>query len=177
MSRLLLLALLVTSLPTLADSIYRTTDAEGNVVFTDSPPAGGNQAEQVNIQRTNTTTPPPVLTTPPQSDGQEVEPEGPAYTVTITSPANETSFPRGPGNFSVNVRVTPALQKYEGLQLFLDGEPWGGPQLDTIWDLTNVFRGQHDLTVGVIDKSGETLAMSPPVRVFVHRPSINFKNK
>ncbi|MEZ5501792.1 MAG: hypothetical protein R3E50_03710 [Halioglobus sp.] len=81
----------------------------------------------------------------------------------------------GPGNFSVSVRVSAALKVDESLQLFMDGQPWGDPQRGTIWDLTNVFRGQHDLTVGVIDASGETLAMSPPVRVFVHRPSINFQ--
>ena len=78
---------------------------------------------------------------------------------------------------AVSVRVSPALKKGEGLQLFLDGEPQGDLQRATTWDLTNVYRGQHDLTVGVIDRTGETLALSKPVRVFVHRPSKNFKNK
>jgi hypothetical protein len=81
----------------------------------------------------------------------------------------------GPGNFSVSVSVRPALKKYEGLQLFLNGVPWGTPQRDTMWDLINVFRGQQDLTVAVVNNAGETLAMSAPVRVFVHRPSSNFR--
>jgi hypothetical protein len=59
----------------------------------------------------------------------------------------------------------------------MDGQPWGAVQRDTMWDLTNVFRGQHDLTVGVINNAGQTLAMSEPVRVFVHRPSKNFGNR
>jgi hypothetical protein len=69
------------------------------------------------------------------------------------------------------------LKKYESLQLFMDGEPWDLAQAGMIWDLTNVFRGQHDITVGVINTDGETLTMSPPVRVFVHRPSVNFRNR
>lgn len=176
MTRLLLLALLLAPFTCVADSIYRTTDAEGNVVYTDAPNANSRPAEPVDIQRTNTVeavqiTPHPDSDSPPEPDAP------PPYTVTIITPANETSFPMGPGNFSVSARVSPALKKYEGVQLFVDGEPWGSPQRDTMWDLINVFRGQHDLTVAVVNNAGETLAVSEPVRVYVHRPSTNFKNR
>jgi hypothetical protein len=177
MSRLFLLTLILTSFTSMADSIYRTTDEQGNVVFTDAPTANANPSEPVDIQRVNTIEPPQMIEPLPDSDAGGEEPAVPAYTVIITSPANETSFPMGPGNFSVNARVNPALKKYEGLQLFVDGEPWGSPQRDTMWDLINVFRGQHDLTVGVVNNAGETQAMSQPVRVYVHRPSTNFKNR
>jgi len=173
MHRLLLLVALLAPLTVVADAVYRTVDAQGNVIFTDTPPADGSAADRIEIQRTNTVQPPPV-TRPPEPVKTEPEVAAPEYEINITAPANETSFPMGPGNFSVSVSVQPALEKYDGLQLFMDGAPWGGPQRDSMWDLTNVFRGQHDITVGVIDKDGETLAMSPPVRVFVHRPSINF---
>jgi hypothetical protein len=176
MSRLLLLGLVLLSLSVTA-SVYRTTDEQGNVVFTDAPPADSGAAEAVDIQRTNTTAPPPKLPSSSLTDGRKSKPETTTYTVTITQPANETSIPMGPGNFSVSVRIYPPLKKYESLQLFMDGEPWGLAQAGMIWDLTNVFRGQHDITVGVINADGETLAMSPPVRVFVHRPSINFRNR
>jgi hypothetical protein len=177
MSRLVLLTLLLLPLAGLADAIYRTTDAQGNVVFTDTPPANGAPADRVEIQPVNTAEPPQNLTRPAPADASNVESKVGAYTVTITEPANETSFPMGPGNFSVSIKVNPALNKDESLQLFMDDAPWGDPQRDSTWDLTNVFRGQHDLTVGVIDKSGKALAISPPVRVFVHRPSVNFNNK
>lgn len=177
MSRLVILALLLSSLCVSAASIYRTTDEQGNVVYTDAPSANGGTIEPVGIQRTNTSEPPPRIPYPNQTDGRKPEPEAPAYTVTIINPATETSIPMGPGNFSVSIRINPSLKKYESLQLFMDGEPWGEPQPSDFWDLTNVFRGQHDITVGVIDTDGETLAMSPPVRVFVHRPSIKFKNR
>ncbi|MCB1705298.1 MAG: DUF4124 domain-containing protein [Halioglobus sp.] len=178
MSRVLLLAMLLASFNSAADSIYRTTDAEGNVVFTDAPNASSRPAEQVEIQRTNTVEPPPNVAPVESSPAGTVEEEAPQpYTVTITNPADETSFPMGPGNFSVSVRVSPALKKYEGLQLFVDGEAWGSPQRDTMWDLINVFRGQHDITVAVVNNAGETITMSDPVRVYVHRPSTNFKNR
>jgi hypothetical protein len=177
MSRLVMLVLLLSSLCVTAASIYRTTDEQGNVVFTDAPPADGGAVEPVDIQRTNTTTPPPNLPPASQTDGRKSKPATAAYTVTITQPANETSIPMGPGNFTVSVKIYPPLKKYESLQLFMDGEPWGLAQANMIWDLTNVFRGQHDITVGVINTDGETLTMSPPVRIFVHRPSKNFRNR
>lgn len=174
MLRLLVLALLLAPLASLADTVYRTVDENGNVIFTDTPPADGSASDRIDIRRTNTveaTRPPPPAT---ESETAEDEPAGPEYEIVITAPANETSIPRGPGNFSVSVSVSPGLKKYDGLQLFMDGTPWGSPQRDTMWDLTNVFRGQHDITVAVVDGDGQTLAMSSPVRVFVHRPSTNF---
>ena len=177
MSRLLLLALLLLPLGSLADTVYRTTDAQGNVVFTDRPPAQATPADRVEIRPTNTVRPPENLSRPSPVGTPEQEPEVVSYTVTITEPANETSFPMGPGNFSVRVEVRPELRNVESLQLFLDGEPRGEPQRASTWDLTNVFRGQHDLTVGVIDDTGATVALSEPVRVFVHRPSVNFNNR
>jgi hypothetical protein len=177
MSKLLLLAMLMASFNSAADSIYRTTDAEGNVVFTDAPDANSRPAEKIEIQRTNTAEPPQITPLPDTNTSSNEQDAPPPYTVAITTPADETSFPMGPGNFSVSVRVSPTLNKYEGLQLFVDGEAWGTPQRDTLWDLINVFRGQHDLTVAVVNKAGETQAMSAPVRVYVHRPSTNFKNR
>ena len=178
MSRLLLLALLLLPLGSLAQTVYRTTDAQGNVVFTDTPPANATPADRIEIRPTNTARPPEILTPPAPEVTPGVEAaEVVSYTVTITEPANETSFPMGPGNFSVSAEVSPALNKAESLQLFIDGTPRDEPQQALTWDLTNVFRGRHDLTVGVIDSSGDTVALSEPIRVFVHRPSTNFTNR
>jgi hypothetical protein len=174
MSRLLFLALLVFPLASLAQTVYRTTDAQGNVVFTDRPPAN-TPADRVEIRPTNTVR--PVEVPPPAAPAAASEAEVVFYSVTITDPANETSFPMGPGNFSVSASVTPAITEAENLQLFIDGTPRDEPQQSSTWDLTNVFRGRHDLTVGVIDASGKTIATSAPVTVFVHRPSTNFRNR
>jgi hypothetical protein len=173
MSRLLLLALLVLPLSGLAQAVYRTTDAQGNVVFTDSPPANATPADRVEIRPTNTVQPPQIPPRPVSGNTPNAQAEVAAYTLTITEPANETTIPMGPGNFSVSVNVSPTLRSAENLQLFIDGAPQGEPQRASTWSLTNVYRGQHDLTVGVIDDSGKTLEISPPVRVFVQRPSVN----
>jgi len=176
MTRLLLLALLLAPLATVAQ-IYRTVDEHGNVIFSDTPPEGA-EAEEVELLPLNTA-PPPV-----DRPDLEPEPEKPAkqpaavrYEISIASPANETSIPMGPGNFSVTAAVTPSLRSGHTLQLFVDAEPWGGPQASPSWALTNVFRGAHDLTVAVLNAEGKQLTVSRPVRVYVFRPSVLFPNR
>lgn len=151
--------------------IYKTTDGDGNVVFTDTPPAG-NSTEQVELQRTNSA-PPPAAMPKAESSPRQDEPAQPGVIVAITSPTPETTIPMGPGNFSVTARVEPPLAKGQSMQLSIDGEPHGGPQPSGFWDLTNIFRGAHDLVVQVINQDGDTISSSEPVRVYVMRPSIN----
>lgn len=173
--RMLFLALLL--LPQLgAAQIYKTTDAQGNVSYSDQPPASG-QAEQVQLRETNTAPPPEVQDSPAESTAEDsaTQPAAISYEIEITAPANETTIPMGPGNFDVQAKVSPAPQLGAMLQLYLDGGPYGAPQQGTSWSLSNVFRGAHDLTVAVVNRVGERLAESEPVRVYVLRPSINFR--
>lgn len=152
--------------------IYRTKDANGNVVFTDTPPPGGS-SEQVQLQHTNTAEPvdvPPSVTPEPE---ETEEAASPAQVVKITSPANEETIPMGGGNFSVVARVEPPLEKGQSLRLSLDGTPTGKLQQSGFWDLTSVDRGAHDLSVEIVDSSGQVISGSDPVRVYVMRPGLN----
>lgn len=171
MLRIAIIFLAIIAVPALAQSsIYRTVDENGNVVFTDAPPAGNKQPiERIEKQHINSMPPPDQVEAPaaPESGSDDT---ATSFTVEITAPVNETTIPNGPGNFSVSARVAPALDGGQSLQLFMDGAPWGDPQRGARWSLTNVFRGQHDITVAVLDGSGETLSMSDPVRVYVFRP-------
>jgi len=174
--RILLLAALLL-LPQLgAAQIYKTVDENGNVSYSDTPPASG-PSEQVKLRETNSAPPPEMPETRTAPAAQSGETEKSAYSVTISSPPDQTSIPMGPGNFSVSASVEPALGNGALLQLLMDDSPWGQPQSAGNWSLTNVFRGAHDLTVAVVDGEGERLAESKPVRVYVFRPSVNFKNR
>jgi Domain of unknown function (DUF4124) len=175
--RTLLLAILLL-LPQLGTAqIYKTTDGDGNVSYSDTPPANG-PSEQVKLRETNST-PAPEMAEPAPSypDPADDAEEGAEYSVSISSPANETTIPMGPGNFSITAAVEPALSQGALLQLYVDGSPSGNPQSSNGWTLTNVFRGAHDLKVAVVSNRGDPLAESEAVRVYVLRPSTNFKNR
>ena len=176
-TRTLLLAALLL-LPQLgAAQIYKTTDENGNVSYSDTPPTSG-PSEEMKLPSINSA-PPPEMTEPAPSRPDTVADteDSTAYTVGISSPANETTIPMGPGNFSINAAVEPALSNGALLQLYVDGSPSGNPQSSNSWALTNVFRGAHDLKVEVVDNKGGPLAESDAVRVYVLRPSVNFKNR
>jgi hypothetical protein len=174
MSRTLLLTTLLFAF-TASAQIYKTTDEHGNVVFTDSPPADSASTQKIEVRQPNTAPAPASQAAPPPAS-EPAEQEVTTYEVAITAPANETTIPNGPGNFSVTGSVKPSLSTELALQLFMDGEPRGEPQRSTTWDLVNVFRGAHSLTIGVVDQQGKSIAVSDAVTVFVHRPSINFRN-
>jgi Domain of unknown function (DUF4124) len=154
--------------------IYKTTDAQGNVVFTDQPPADGGQAEQVELHPLNTTPATPVRPRPQPAKAADA-PKA-QYQVSIQAPANETTIPMGPGDFSVIAATQPPLAGGERLQLLLDGEQQGEPQAGGSWQLSNVFRGARQITVQRQSAEGKVLATSEPVTVYVHRPSVNFTN-
>ena len=175
----LTLILLLTLPMTVSAQIYKTTDSQGNVVYTDKPSAAGKPAEEVKLQTTNTAPPPPDIARPAPAvvtPGSE-ESEQTGYTIEIATPANETTIPMGPGNFLLSATVAPPLESGEMLQLHMDGIPWGEPQTAASWGLTNIFRGAHDFTVSVLSADGAPLVSSTPVRVFIMRPSINNKNR
>lgn len=166
----LLILLCLLTLGTQAQ-VFKHVDEDGNVTFTDQPPP---DSTEVQINSTNIAAPPPsdAFPTPPPSDKPDKDTDG-AYKITITGPANETIIPNGPGNFTVSASVSPELADTHQLQLLLDGAPREEPQRSSSWALTNVFRGEHNLVVSVVDAKGKSLAKSDPVTVFVFRPSSN----
>ena len=170
MTRSLIVSLLLAS--SLASAqIYRTTDEDGNVIFTDRPPAAeGADVEAVELNPTNTTPPPeerPDLAPRPPEEEPEVTPE---YRVTVNAPEDGATIPMGPGNFSVSAGTSPALAPGETLQLILSGTPWQEPQNRGQWNLTNIRRGEHDIVVVRLDAEGTEVAASEPVRILVLRP-------
>lgn len=152
--------------------IYKTTDEQGNVIFSDAPPAGTGQSEQVELPRTNTTPPPPTVVPVPRPESEPAETEPEPLAVAITSPENESTIPMGGGNFSVSASLSPGGGEQQALQLLMDGAPQGAPQATGTWNLQNVLRGPHDLVVEAVDASGKVLARSESVRVYVLRPSV-----
>jgi len=94
----------------------------------------------------------------------------PVLSIEIVSPTHESTVPIGfAGDFSVTANVSPAMRKGEKAQLLMNGVPMGAPQAGLNWSLSNIFRGAHILTVKVIGAQGDSLAVSPPVTVYVRR--------
>ena len=155
--------------------IYKVTDEDKGVVFTDRPETVSDTAEQhieaIDLPETNTAEPVNVRPAPPPAEASSAAEEA-KPTVSISSPANETTIAMGPGNFSVSAAVNPPLSRSEKLVLMIDGQAVGPAQSSTSWFVQGALRGPHDLVVQRTSSNGRTIAISEPVRVYVLRPSI-----
>jgi hypothetical protein len=154
-----------------AQPVYKVTDADGNITFTDTPRVSGESTVEEhavtapNSAKSNVTI---------RAAVKPVEAEEPIrYDTRIVTPADNATIPMGPGNFSVQAALNPRLAPDETLQLLLDGEPVGAPQRTANWQLTNVYRGEHRLRVVRLTESGAQLDTSARSTVYVMRPTVN----
>ena len=144
---------------TLAQPVYKFTDTDGNGTFTDTPPlSSGGTIEEHAVNAPNTAE--PTETTRAPATPVEVE-EPTRYDTRIGTPADNATIPMGPGNFVMQAALNPRLAPGETHQLLLDGDPVGAPQRIANWQLTNVYRGEHQLQVVRLDASDAQLDASP----------------
>jgi len=167
MRHYLLVLLLILPWAAQAQTIYKSTDADGNVVFTDKPPAEGVASEEVRLKRLNTA-PAPVPQAERPAEVRSRASMQPAVSIVI--PEDQTVIPMGGGDFDVQASATPPLGPGERLQLRLDGAASGEPQAGTSWSLRNIYRGGHNLSIDRLDADGQVVAQSDPVHVQVMRP-------
>jgi len=162
----------------LSAQIYRSVDAEGNVVFTDAPAADSSPVE---LAPASTYTPPEYTSTPDENPGSSSVPAQAFYSsIKIVQPAAEETVRDNAGNIAVRIELEPELLDEAGhrVQFFLDGEPIGEPSSGPITNLANVDRGDHQVEAAVIDVTGKEILRSSPVRFFLQRYSIlNAPNK
>lgn len=155
-----------------AQTIYKITDENGHITYTDAAPeAGSHTIEEYALAPPNGAIPVvPGAAAPPEADAPTRA--TPDYITVISKPADGATIAMGPGDFMVEVRTSPQLSAFERLQLEVDGSPFGPPQKDTQWQLTNVFRGAHGLRVIRVDETGDAIDTSEITTVFVLRPSV-----
>ena len=156
---------------TLAQPVYKFTDADGNVTFTDTPPlSSGGRIEEHAVHAPNTAK--PIETTRAPATPVEVE-EPTRYDTRIVTPADNAIIPMGPGNFTMKAALNPRMAPSETQQLLLARDPVGAPQRIANWQLTSVYRGEHQLQVVRLGASDAQLDALPASTVYVMRPTVN----
>lgn len=174
MRTLLILLLLIGN--TAHAEVYKRTNPDGSVEFTDVPSKQEEKPVPVNPMNTFKAPPAPALRSTPKPKASEDK----KYTaISITSPANEASIRNNAGNITVNVSLEPALQPGHKLVLLVDGT--SKPASDDAtkddgstpgnFELSNIDRGSHSLVAQVLNEEGETMISSTPVTVYLHRYS------
>lgn len=163
--RIIALLLVLASAQAFAQA-YRWVDENGVVHYSDRPSPG---AEQVVLQDANAVrmrTP-----APRQRPPEPPPPPAPVYeSVSIAAPAAEETLWNIGGELTVTVSVEPGLQEGHQVRLFVDGRE---RMFDTTTiELTEIYRGAHNLQAEIIDESGQMLVRSQAIRFYVQQSSV-----
>lgn len=157
-------------LPSAAE-IYKTTDKNGRVVYTDLPPANSS-AKPVEMQPTNTI-PKIQAGIVTMSASQKAEPM-PDYEIQILQPAPNTSLSPEERDLAVSIKINISLE--EGLffaYLFDNNVVLESTQ--TSVTLNEPPRGEHILSVEIRNQNGDVFAKSGTVNFTVYRPILKQK--
>ena len=159
--------------------IYKTVDADGNVVFTDVPPKDQTKAVVLEIQNTYT----PEASAAPQQNSErpgdardeepEEEPAAVLYDhIAIVAPQHDAPVRENTGNVTVVVTSNPALDSSRGhsMQILVDGQIAASGQSNSV-ALTNLDRGTHQLTAQIVDGNGQVVVSSSPITFHMMRYS------
>lgn len=154
--------------------IYKWTDSQGVVHFSDMPHQGAEQVNDVPAQSYS----PPTPSVLPALENQASEHQANVYThVGITQPVNQATIRNNQGYVVVTAKVEPELFAGDKVQIVFDGTPRGTPQTDLVFQLNGIYRGSHTIAVQIVDPKGEKVLKSPSITFFMQRPRVGMVKK
>jgi hypothetical protein len=143
--------------------VFVTVDKNNNLVFSDSPSPG---ATQVTVKDTATA----MLPTSPGVSTAVVQ-ESTTFEVAISKPEQQGTVRENSGTVYVSGQIKPMFAQGLRVKLYLDGKQVAGPTGNANFILHNVDRGEHQLTLELLDQSGKVIATSPVTTFYLHRAS------
>ncbi len=156
-----------------AETVYKTRDAEGNIIFSDVQTEG---AEVIELQEVQTLNIPKV--NPDQfRETTKLTPKETEYSqFELISPENDSTIRSNEGNVSVSIEITPTLDEKHVIVFFMDGKEVSSGKSKQL-SLTGLDRGSHIVTAAVINESENIIKSSNKVVFHLRKESKLFKNR
>ncbi|MCF2948667.1 DUF4124 domain-containing protein [Paraglaciecola aquimarina] len=169
MKSLYALALLLLCVGASAKVVYKTIQADGSVIYSDTPTTSSTP---VNLSAMNNVVMPALnnAASKKPNSRQVSKKQNPQvqYQVSIVSPMHEESIRDNSGNVSIRASVSPnGASKY---QLIMDNQVVK-TQSNSLFELEGVNRGAHLIQIHFIDNSGKILASSQQQTFYLHKAS------
>lgn len=159
-----------------AGTVYQQVDNNGNVIYTDTPPASGNTVE--NSENISTVSTPKNIVSPAASEKsmptQNLAERKVYSAFLIQSPKDQDTL-QNEREFSVELTVNPELQEGDKIQLVIDGIPYGSPSASTHQAVGQLNRGSHQISAVLMDKNNSVLKQSGTITVYVHYANLGVK--
>lgn len=154
--------------------IYSYVDADGQRVFTDRPPAtaNSNEVELPAINRMPAGQRMIKLQAPAELKRQLEPPPPPYQQLTLVSPQQEDTLRNTGAAVDIQVSSTPQLRPGHHYQAWLNGVAHGSRSTKAGWQIQDVERGSHQLSVQLLDENGKTLMQTPVITIHVKQTSL-----
>jgi len=158
--RLIALLLVMLTMGICHAEVYKYTNEQGKTSYSDIPVAG---AEKVVV--------PPVMTYKAPAVKHLSTTHKPSIDIVsyqhleITNPVDESTIRNNQGQLSVNYLIEPSLQEGDKLLLLLDGVRQESMSID------GLVRGQHSLSLEVLNANDELQISSPTVIFYLQHAS------
>ena len=154
-----------------AARVYKTTDENGNVVFTDDP--RGREAEAVELRETMTfstepTEAAPQSGPPPRPQDLRAQETPPAPVIALASPAPEETIRSNDGSLLVVARIDGELRVGDALEVLIDGAALARNSTGR-FALSGIDRGAHRVQVRLVNADGETERCTAEQTFYLHQ--------
>ena len=144
-------------------TVYKEVGKDGTVSFSDEAKKG---SEVIKVKPVTTI---PALDIKQNKSLSTQDKQAEHYqSLSIISPANDTAINTGNGSVQVVVQSKPRLRNSDLFQLELDGAVVS-TQREASFNLKNVDRGTHTLSIKIIDRNKQTLKVAIST-LTIHRP-------
>jgi hypothetical protein len=170
-------------------AVYMKTDPNGNVVYSDTPdenaqaitlPADSNNISIPQSSSSSRSGEAPNLpanteTATSADENTPAAPQGarkPYSAFTITDPTDKETF-QNQRDIPITLKIEPALQESDKVQLLVDGIPAGDPSTDMQkLMIRQVDRGEHQVSAVLLDRADHVLMKADNVTIFIHYSAI-----
>ncbi len=151
------LLIIFMALPAFARDVYKWTNEEGVVIYSDTYQEGA-QRVRVSDERV---------------PASRVDEEANAYSrFEIVQPANDATI-RSDGSVAISLSLSPALAEGHEVKIVVDGSELEGGMKGTQFTLKGLARGSHSLQTRVVDAEGNVLITSNSINFTLRQEAIN----
>ncbi|MFC7089311.1 DUF4124 domain-containing protein [Halomonas salifodinae] len=155
-----------------ADTVYRSVDAQGNVIFTDNPDRGDPvEVAPLTVVPSRTLTPAPAAAAPAPrrpATGSLASPFMPYSTFRIMNPRDAMTLSQARSqNLTVELAIEPGLRDDHRVRLLVDGELSQSAMHTRAFIVPRLEPGRRILQAELLDGAGQVRHRSPPITVSV----------
>ena len=169
---IVILATILVSTSLVHAKVYKWVTKDGTVVYSDQPHPN---AEILDIEPLHPYKAPTSKYAPSDDEaetGTSATATNRYSSVSISSPQHQQTITGNAGSFSVSVTSNPNLIRGDKFQLLLNGSEIGETSAQAQFNLDNVNRGSHNISVKIIDKNGQIQGTSAAITIHVKRISV-----